>query len=436
MSDNIEEEIKKNKNVGTPLFIITFIIIALIIWFLFSKSTEYFTRLNYLKEFLDPIRLFYILISFLLLMFFVLNYEMINVFNDNHTIVFAIVAFIGATLLVGSITLLKNVLNKDVDSEPISVFKHMKNFGRMISIFILFGAIVYGILNVSIDNYEISSNLLFIIIGVGLLIASVTVYNNKDKIMPDQDSSSFKLTRLIKNIIMFIPCFLGYVIMKLLIELRDAPKEAYMLLILEAVIIAIYVFIVPIKNYIYQLSIRNGTELLREPISLGRKETIGTYEQLNNKSSNDLNYRYQYAISAWFYLNPNNTNDEFVSIINYGKKPSVEYNQYNNKLRIKMLDGKVNEKLIYQSDNILTQRWNNIIINYNGSTLDIFINNELVASQSNIVPYMYYDNVVTGSTSNFSGKICNVVYFNETLSKNTITFINEFYRQKNPPLLL
>ena len=101
-----------------------------------------------------------------------------------------------------------------------------------------------------------------------------------------------------------------------------------------------------------------------------------------------------------------------------------------------MLDGKVNEKLIYQSDNILTQRWNNIIINYNGSTLDIFINNELVASQSNIVPYMYYDNVVTGSTSNFSGKICNVIYFNETLSKNTITFINEFYRQKNPPLLL
>ena len=49
---------------------------------------------------------------------------------------------------------------------------------------------------------------------------------------------------------------------------------------------------------------------------------------------------------------------------------------------------------------------------------------------------MYYDNVVTGSTSNFSGKICNVIYFNETLSKNTITFINEFYRQKNPPLLL
>tara|TARA_B100000035_G_scaffold309653_1_gene316169 strand:+ start:109 stop:1425 length:1317 start_codon:yes stop_codon:yes gene_type:complete len=434
--DNKIDENLKDKNKSTPLFITTFIILTLIIWYLFSKSTEYFTRLNFLKEFLDPIRLFYILLSFLILMFFVMKYEMIKVFNDNHTIVFASIAFIGATLLVGSITLLRNVLNKDINSEPVSVFKHMKNFGKMISIFILFGAIVYGILNVSIDNYEISSNILLIVIGIGILIASITFYNYKDKFLPDEDTNSFKILRLIKNIILFIPCFLGHILMNIFRELRDAPIEAYMLLLLEAIVIIIYVFIVPIKNYIYQISIKDGVQLLREPISLSKSETIGSYEQLHKNSSEKFDYKYQYAISFWFYLNPDNIKDEFTPILNYGKKPTIEYNQYNNTLRINMLDGKVNEKQLYITKDVLPQKWNHLVINYSGGTLDIFINNELVSSTPNIIPYMYYDNIVTGSRSNLSGKICNVIYFNKTLSKNTITFLYEFYRQKNPPLLL
>ena len=52
--DDIDNKIDKNlkdKNKSTPLFITTFIILTLIIWYLFSKSTEYFSRLNFFKEF-------------------------------------------------------------------------------------------------------------------------------------------------------------------------------------------------------------------------------------------------------------------------------------------------------------------------------------------------------------------------------------------------
>jgi hypothetical protein len=435
MSDNIEEKLKKNKNVSTPLFIIIFIIITLIIWFLFYKSTQFFSRLNFLNEFINPITIFYILISFVLLMFFIMRFDMIEVFEENHTITFAVIAFISASLLIGSIVSFKNVLNIRSGLEAMSVLNYMKNFGKMISIFLLFGAVVYGILSFSIDNYEISSNLLIPIIVVGILIASFVFYSQKDKFLPEEDTKNYKILRLLKNIILFIPCFLGNILTKILKELRDAPKEAYMLLIIEAIIVTIFVFVKPIKNYIYKLSMQNGIELLREPISLNKNETVGSFDELHEKSSNENNYKYNYSISSWFYLNPDNSKDEFLSIINYGKKPIVEYNQYNNKFRIKMLNGKTIEKNIYKSDEILPQKWNHLVINYNGSTLDIFLNNELVASEPNIVPYMYYDTIVTGTT-NLNGKICNVVYFNETLSKSTITYLYEFYRQKNPPILL
>ena len=113
----------------------------------------------------------------------------------------------------------------------------------------------------------------------------------------------------------------------------------------------------------------------------------------------------------------------------------IEYNQYAHKLRIQMLDGKTTLKTIYLTDDIPLQRWNHIVVNYSGSTIDIFINNVLVATKPNIVPYMYYDTIVTGSQENMGGSICNVIYFTQTLSKKTINYMYTMYNGLNPPIL-
>ena len=44
-----------------------------------------------------------------------------------------------------------------------------------------------------------------------------------------------------------------------------------------------------------------------------------------------------------------------------------------------IIDG-LSYRIIYKNENVLLQKWNNIIINYNGGTLDVFLNGELVKS--------------------------------------------------------
>lgn len=164
-------------------------------------------------------------------------------------------------------------------------------------------------------------------------------------------------------------------------------------------------------------------------------KTIGTFDELHKVSSKRGAFQYDYSISAWFYINPDSSKDSYLTILNYGNKPHVEYNQASNRLRIQMLDGKKRLKTIYLTNNIPLQRWNHVVINYSGNTIDIFMNNTLVATKPNIVPYMSYDTIVTGSSDNIDGKICNVIYFTKTLSKNAINYMYLMYTGINPPIL-
>ena len=73
-------------------------------------------------------------------------------------------------------------------------------------------------------------------------------------------------------------------------------------------------------------------------------------------------------------------------------------------------------RIIYIKDNVLLQKWNNVIINYSGGILDIFINGELVKSDIGVVPYYTLDNLTTGKDGGVNGGICNVVYFKRPLT--------------------
>ena len=57
------------------------------------------------------------------------------------------------------------------------------------------------------------------------------------------------------------------------------------------------------------------------------------------------------------------------------------------------------------------QKWNKFLINYDGGTLDIFLNDKLLSSSSSIAPYMTLDVVSVGANNGINGGIRNVVYF-------------------------
>ena len=55
--------------------------------------------------------------------------------------------------------------------------------------------------------------------------------------------------------------------------------------------------------------------------------------------------------------------------------------------------------------------------------MDIFIDNKLLLSVKNIVPYMSYDNILIGKKNGIYGFISDVNYFNKALTKDEISWI-------------
>ena len=92
-------------------------------------------------------------------------------------------------------------------------------------------------------------------------------------------------------------------------------------------------------------------------------------------------------------------------------------------------------RIIYKNSNFLLQKWNNIIINYNGGVLDIFLNGELVKSEIGVVPYMTYDNLTIGQDNGIKGGICNVVYFKRALNSSNVYYLYDMVRDRSPPVL-
>ena len=81
------------------------------------------------------------------------------------------------------------------------------------------------------------------------------------------------------------------------------------------------------------------------------------------------------------------------------------------------------------------QNWNKLIINYNGGTLDIFLNGELVKSSIEVVPYYTFENLTIGENNGIKGGICNVVYFRHALTSQNIYYIYNTVKDITPPIL-
>ena len=161
----------------------------------------------------------------------------------------------------------------------------------------------------------------------------------------------------------------------------------------------------------------------------------------------DYMFRYKYAISGWFYLNPQppNTNpayNKYTNIIKYGNKVRLEYNGKKNSLRVMAEVASSNKNntqknksvVVYESnDDTIYQKWNNVVINYKEGYIDVFLNGVLVGSYSGVAPYMRLDEITTGSDNGIYGGICNVTYYNDVLNEKNIVMSYKTLRIKEMP---
>ena len=135
--------------------------------------------------------------------------------------------------------------------------------------------------------------------------------------------------------------------------------------------------------------------------------------------------RYIYSISAWFRINPQPPNrrlafSEDANIINFGGRPMITYNGETQMFRVACKLNDAHTVTIYKSDSIPLQAWTNVVVNYDGANMSVFINGRLVGSRTNIAPLVRFDLVETGQTNGLEGGIATVQFRKRTLSPTEI----------------
>lgn len=350
------------------------------------------------------------------------------------------------TVLLGS-NVFPEFLESSIDVSKFEMFKKalLFLFGVIITGLTMFW-VVYNIKHFSSSN--IGSLILNIII---VLIVLILIYKTINVQLPKGNSNKNGFFDMFLNIITFIPCLFSKVFENtknfVLNEYKITPFSSIIIIFVTIILFAIYFILPTVYNKIY---LQNGKLLVNNPVYTDRQYQLGTYEELNGSD----NFDYQYAISFWVFIdaappNSNASSQKYTSLLNFGEKPNVLYNSETNTLMVTMqqkdlqkttknkltdFDDKGN-RILYTNNNMLLQKWNNIVINYNGGILDIFLNGELVKSDIGVVPYYTLDNLTIGEENGVNGGICNVVYFNKTLSSTNIYLLYNIVKNKTPPII-
>ena len=297
-------------------------------------------------------------------------------------------------------------------------------------------------------NHSVLSLVRYGILGLIIIIILTIVYYVFEKNFEKAEKASgASIMAFISKFIMFLPCLLLQFINFIKYQYNITTKPIWILLLSEIILIILWL-IIPLLLNAY--STNNGIQLLKEPEYLNKEIVLGTYNELYGKGIDPLgsgeSYRskfsYHYSLSAWFNINPQPPNtspayNKYTTILSYGSKPAVEFNGKLNTLRVIVESdtepGQKKKVVIYKTNKILFQKWNNIVINYDHGTMDVFINGELVGSRPGIAPYMTFENIKVGSPNGIHGGISNVMYFKDNLSRSYIEMMYIALRGKVVP---
>lgn len=317
---------------------------------------------------------------------------------------------------------------------------------------IIIGLVIFWLVY-NIDKTTTGLGIFKFMLNISLMLLVVgLIYKTMNVKLPVDNSKKNGFFNLVINILLYIPCLVsGFfdLIGKFMIgEYNASEAGTFMMLI---IIIALLVIYFSVPSLFSRFYLQGGKQLVNKPVYTDTEYNLGSFIDLNN---GDETFDYQYSISCWVFIDsaPPNTNsnyNKYTSLLNFGDKPNILYNAKSNTLIVTMEQKNLKEqtknklidfnengnRIVYKNSNFLLQKWNNIIINYSGGTMDIFLNGELVKSTIEIVPYYTHDNLIIGEKNGIKGGICNVIYFRRALSSPEIYLLYNLVKNNTPPVL-
>jgi len=363
-------------------------------------------------------------------------------------ILFCVVCLVWLSAIIISLYIDGGVGQADISQFDLGKKSLLYLFGFVLSGLII-GWITYNLQNMSSDSGMVSFILNLLLVIVVLMLIYRTVFAK----FPVGNNKKNAFIELIVNLFFYIPCIfsnafdglLSLTAEKQIVKEATKDKGTLGLLALSIGLLLGVVFLPVISS---KIAIQGGNQLVNQPVNTNKLYSLGSFEELNGSLDPD----YQYAISFWLFIDsaPPNTNpsyNKYTSILNFSQKPQIFYKGETNTLMVtmnqkdlmktttnNMLEFDENgNRIILIQPNFLLQKWNNIIINYNGGTLDIFINNELVKSANGVIAFRGNDLLTIGQDDGIYGGIANLVYYRKALTINQTYFIYNSVKNKNPP---
>ena len=215
-----------------------------------------------------------------------------------------------------------------------------------------------------------------------------------------------------------------------LLRITNSAFYIHLIFLLVAGIL-LYTFLPTIKENITLGA--TGKQFITNPVPLNKRLYVTNYEELNGSSISTYNF----AFSFWFYIESDTPNSfDYFSLFDYGGKPTVSFTLHDTALKItvKVKTDPEDNVIIYSTNSILLQKWNHMFINFDGGTIDIFLNGELVRSAGGIVPWVAQDALYVGEDNGIQGNMCNLIYFTQPQSITTILYLYNSMRYTTPPV--
>jgi drug/metabolite transporter superfamily protein YnfA len=302
-----------------------------------------------------------------------------------------------------------------------------------------------------------------------------------------------KLLKILWACIIYIPCLFLDLLKGSQNAIGDTTSTIWIIVGIELLLLAILFGGPYLLNYIgasasqivatpVQLKDKYDTNLTTQSKEIFIYHNTGIDRTKEDKAANcppEEKKRYHYAISGWFLLNNNvTTKTEDLEIFNFGDVPKMTYNPSRNELKImcntlSMADDNLPKDapdVIYNSRanyntivrgasfndrltktktemaldeeildaDIPLQRWNYFVINYDGKTMDFFLNNKLITKSDFIMPNIELKPITVGDKekgAGLNGSICNFAFHKYPLTKEQIRWTYTMLKTQNPPMV-
>ena len=356
---------------------------------------------------------------------------------------------------------------------------------------------------------DLFANIRFIINTVFFIILCALAYYKQHGVMVvlilamfifhlTKSAIGIKLLHLLWLGIIYIPCLFLDLLQSSQSAAGDTTRPIWIIVAIELLLIAILFGGPYLLNYIGA----SASQIVAAPLTLKNKydtnlttqspkififHNTGIDRTDDDKAANcpvEEKKRYNYSISGWFILNNNATStNKDLEIFNFGDVPKLTYNPSTTELKLfcntidistgrpkdtpkpiyssktnynNIISGRSKEKqqrikmLLDNDDELDTpiplQRWNYFVVNYNGKTMDLFLNTKLISRSDFIMPDIQLKPITVGdgtvnikTPSNtfkgLNGSICNFAFHNTPLMKDQMRWTYNMLKSQNPPMI-